>query len=72
MFAAVSQDDLREVVGVLMTNAKEGQPWAVKLALEYLLGPAADTALEMRLSLMEAALAAGGDTAIVVQQFNQS
>jgi hypothetical protein len=53
MFAAVKAGDVKEIVAELLRQAKAGEGWAVKLALEYLCGPPTDTALEERLAILE-------------------
>ena len=55
MFAAVKAGDVRAIVLKLLEQAKAGEPWAVKLALEYLCGPPRDVDLEDRLAALEAA-----------------
>ena len=55
MFAAAKAGDVRAIVAKLLEEAKAGEPWAVKLALEYLCGPPRDVDLEERLAVLEAA-----------------
>ena len=56
MFSAVKAGDVRAIVVQLVQEAKAGQPWAVKLALEYLCGPPRDVDLDERLTALEAAV----------------
>ena len=53
MFAAVKAGDVRAIVATLLERAKAGEPWAVKLALEYLCGPPRDIDLEARIAHLE-------------------
>ncbi len=68
MFASVSRDDIKAIVGQLITQARAGEGWAIKLSLEYLVGNVADLAMEERLALLEQALAQPNQT-LVVQNF---
>ena len=61
MFAAAKAGDVRAIVAKLIAEAKAGEPWAVKLALEYLCGPPRDVALEERLSAIEESLKTTGE-----------
>ena len=56
LFAAVKVGDFAEIVTVLVQEAKAGQSWAVKLALEYLVGPPDTIDLAARIETLEAAL----------------
>lgn len=53
MFAAVKAGDVRAIVSKLLEQAKGGESWAVKLALEYLVGPPRDHDLEERIEALE-------------------
>jgi hypothetical protein len=53
MFAAVKAGDVRAIVVKLLEQAKAGEGWAVKLALEYLVGPPRDVDLDERLTALE-------------------
>ena len=59
MFAAVKAGDIRAIVGTLVEQAKAGEGWAVKLALEYLCGPPRDLDLDERLTTLEEAILGG-------------
>ena len=56
LYATVSAKDFGEITGRLVQEAKAGESWAVKLALEYLIGPPRDFDLEERLAKLEATL----------------
>lgn len=53
LFRCVSPADFREIVQTLVQQAKAGEPWAVKLALQYLVGRAEDVELHERLLILE-------------------
>lgn len=56
MFAAVKTSDVKEIIGKLLEQAKAGESWAVKLALEYLCGPPVGLDILERLETLEAAI----------------
>ena len=56
LFRCVSPTDFREIVQKLVEEAKAGQPWAIKLALQYLCGNSADVELHERLLILETTL----------------
>jgi hypothetical protein len=56
MFRCVSPTDFREIVRKLVEKAKAGEPWAIKLALQYLCGNSADVELHERLLILETTL----------------
>ena len=56
LFDAVSVGDFAAIVARLLQEAKGGESWAVKLTLEYLVGPPQDIALEERLQKLETLL----------------
>jgi hypothetical protein len=59
LFKAVTRAEYREVVGQLVSEAKRGRPWAIKLLLSYLAGsPEATT--EGRLEILEMAILYSG------------
>ena len=53
LFRAVSAVDFAEIVQRLLQEAKGGKLWAIKLVLEYLVGPPRDVELEERLENLE-------------------
>ena len=57
MFAAVKTGDVKEIVTKLIECAKAGESWAVKLALEYLVGPPEAVDLLERIENLEQAQA---------------
>jgi hypothetical protein len=57
LFRSVTNDEFAEIVEALKKEAKAGQSWAVKLALEYLCGPPEAVDLEIRLTALELTLA---------------
>ena len=59
LFRAVSPSDFRAVVGKLIEQAKSGEPWAVKLALQYLAGRSEDIELTERLMVLERTIKQG-------------
>ena len=56
LFRCVSPADFREIVEKLVEQAKAGEPWAVKLALQYLVGHSEDVELHERLLILETTL----------------
>jgi len=50
LFAAVHHADFVEVARRLLQEAKAGKPWAVKLLLAYLIGPAESEMVEVNLN----------------------
>jgi hypothetical protein len=56
LYQSVSVADFRQIVQQLISEAKGGESWAVKLAFEYLLGPPRDEELEGRINGLEAML----------------
>ena len=59
MFAAVKAGDVKAIVAELLKQAKAGESWAVKLALEYLCGAPRDVDLEERLTALEETILKG-------------
>jgi len=59
MYRSVSSADFADIVRRLVEEAKAGQPWAVKLALQYLVGRAEDLELSERLLILETTLTEG-------------
>jgi hypothetical protein len=59
LFRCVTPTDFRAIVQKLVEEAKAGQPWAVKLALQYLVGRAEDVELYERLLILETTLTEG-------------
>jgi len=53
LFSAVTQTDFLAVVEGLVTEAKSKKPWAVKLLLEYLLGPPTPADIIERIEFLE-------------------
>jgi hypothetical protein len=60
LFRCVSPTDFREIIEKLVDEAKAGQPWAIKLALQYLVGRSEDTELSERLLILETVLTERG------------
>jgi hypothetical protein len=56
LFRCVSTADFADIVKALVEAAKAGQPWAVKLALQYLAGRSEDVELHQRLVILETTL----------------
>lgn len=56
LFRCVTPADFRDIVQKLVEEAKAGQPWAIKLALQYLVGRAEDVELHERLLILETSL----------------
>jgi len=59
LFRCVSPTDFRAIVKKLVDEAQAGQPWAIKLALQYLCGNSADVELHERLVILETTLTKG-------------
>ena len=59
MFRCVSTADLADIVRQLVQEAKAGKPWAVKLALQYLVGRSEEVELHERLMILETTLVEG-------------
>ena len=59
MFSTVKPGDVKEIIAKLIEQAKAGESWAVKLALEYLCGPPRDVDLEERLAALEEGILKG-------------
>jgi hypothetical protein len=59
MFRCVSPGDFGEIVRKLVDEAKTGKPWAIKLALEYLVGRSEGFELNERLLILETTLVEG-------------
>ena len=53
LFRCVKPADFRGIVQTLVEEAKAGKPWAIKLALEYLVGRSEDVELHERLLILE-------------------
>jgi len=53
LFRCVTPADFRGIVQRLVEEAKAGQPWAIKLAMQYLVGRAEDVELHERLLILE-------------------
>jgi hypothetical protein len=60
LFRCVSPTDFREIVQKLVEEAKAGEPWAVKLALQYLVGRSEDVEMHERLLILETTLTERG------------
>ena len=60
MFRSVSPSDFRDIVQKLVEEAKAGQPWAIKLALQYLVGRSEDVEMHERLLILETTLTERG------------
>ena len=56
LFRCVTPADFRAIVQKLVEEAKAGQPWAIKLALQYLVGRSADVEMHERLLILETTL----------------
>lgn len=56
LFSSTTGSDFAEIVGVLLDKAKAGEPWAVKLALSYLIGEPQPVDLLERMEAIEANL----------------
>jgi hypothetical protein len=56
LFRCVTPADFRAIVQKLVAEAKAGQPWAIKLALQYLVGRAEDVEMHERLLILETVL----------------
>ena len=56
LFRSITPTDFRDIVQKLVEEAKGGQPWAIKLALQYLVGRAEDVELHERLLILETTL----------------
>ena len=54
LFASVKAADFREIAQRLLQEAKSGEAWAVKLVLEYLVGPPVPADVLERLEALEA------------------
>lgn len=55
LFASVKAADFREIAQRLLQEAKSGESWAIKLVLEYLVGPPVPADVLERLENLEAA-----------------
>jgi hypothetical protein len=60
LFKSVTPDDFREIVQQLIERARQGERWAVQLALAYLAGPPEDVTQDRLVMLERAILYAGG------------
>jgi len=56
LFRCVTPADFRAIVQKLVEEAKAGQPWAMKLALQYLVGRSEDVEMHERLLILETTL----------------
>jgi hypothetical protein len=56
LFRCVTPADFRGIVEKLVEEAKAGQPWAIKLALQYLVGRSEDVEMHERLLILETTL----------------
>jgi hypothetical protein len=56
LFRCVTPTDFRAIVQKLVDEAKAGQPWAIKLALQYLVGRSEDVEMHERLLILETTL----------------
>lgn len=59
MFRCVSTADFADIIRKLVEEAKGGQPWAIKLALQYLAGRSEDVELHERLLILETTFVEG-------------
>ena len=57
---AVTDEDMRAIVGALINKAKAGEPWAVREVLDRTLGKSTQADLIERIEALEAALTEGG------------
>jgi hypothetical protein len=53
LFSCVSPADFRAIVRKLVEAAQNGEPWATKLCLQYLVGPSENVELYERLLILE-------------------
>jgi hypothetical protein len=56
LFRCVTPADFRTIVQKLVEEAKSGKPWAIKLALQYLVGRSEDVEMHERLLILETTL----------------
>jgi hypothetical protein len=56
LFRCVTPADFRAIVQKLVEEAKAGEPWAMKLALQYLVGRSEDVEMHERLLILETTL----------------
>ena len=60
LFHAITNDDFDEMAAQLISKAKQGERWAIQLALAYFCGPPEDVTQDRLVMLERAVLYSGG------------